>query len=134
MSLSGRPEKPIDWELVDKLLEAGCSGPEISPYFNIHSDTLYRRTEDRYGMNFTTYSAILYEKGNAALRKAQYDKAYGGDNTMMVWLGKNRLKQRENPTELTVSNETVQSFKEIMTQVKSAQEARKSEDTTSIKE
>jgi hypothetical protein len=122
---NGRPEKPIDWELVDKLLIVGCSGTEIAPHFNIHPDTLYKRIEDKYNKSFTTYSAEMFEKGNSVLRQAQYDKAASGDNTMMVWLGKNRLKQRENPTELTVSNETVQTFKEVMAQVKSAQIERK---------
>lgn len=130
----GRTLKPIDWERVDHLLRAGCDGTQICPFFNMHPNTFYDRVAEQYGMSFTEYQTIKRSEGDATILTAQYDKAASGDNTMMVWLGKNRLKQRENPTELTVSNETVQSFKEIMTQVKSAQEARKSEDTTSIKE
>jgi hypothetical protein len=129
-----RPEKPIDWELVDELLVAGCDGNQISPFFNMHPDTFYRRVMEKYGVCFTVLQSIKRAEGDAVLLTAQYKKAAAGDNTMMVWLGKNRLKQKENPTELTLSTETVQSFKEVMSQVKSAQEARKSEETTSIKE
>jgi len=123
----GRAHKPIDWELVDKFLIAGCTGTEIAPHFNMHHQTFLDRVAKEKGMLFTDYAAEMFEKGNSILRNVQFEKALSGDNTMMVWLGKNRLKQRENPTELTVSNETVQSFKDIMNQVKAAQEAKKSE-------
>ncbi len=135
---AGRPEKPIDWEIVDRLLEAGCTATEICPFFNIHADTLCRRIVDEKGMLFTDYAAEMHAKGDANIKATQYMKAIGqstlGDNVQLVWLGKNRLKQRENPTELTVSNETVQSFKNIMDQVSKAQEALKIEETNSIKE
>lgn len=129
---TGRPEKPIDWDIVDKLLEAGCPATEICPHLGVHPDTLYKRVVDEKGMSFTDYSARMYSKGDSNIRATQYLKATGqsisGDNTMLVWLGKNRLKQRENPTELTVSNETVQSFKNIMDQVSKAQDLLKDTD------
>lgn len=132
--LAGRPYKPINWELVDELLEAGCPGSEIAPHFNMHHQTFLDRVVKEKGMLFTEYAAIMFEKGNSHLRKAQHDKAISGDNTMMVWLGKNRLKQRENPTELTISPETVKGFNTLMDQVSKAQEERKSELTNTIKE
>jgi hypothetical protein len=130
----GRTVKPIDWEKVDHMLKAGCDGTQICPFFNMHPNTFYDRVAERYGMTFTEYQTIKRAEGDATLLTAQYDKATNGDNTMMVWLGKNRLKQRENPTELTVSTETMQTFKEVMNQVKEAQEALKSADTSSISE
>lgn len=117
-------EKPIDWELVDKLLMAGCSGTEIAPHFNIHEDTLYNRTSERYGMHYSAYSAKMYEKGNSCLRNVQYDKALAGDNTMMVWLGKNRLKQRDTPIDVTVTQMQIETSKAIMDQLTKAQNDR----------
>lgn len=120
-----RPEKPIDWNKVDHLLMAGCDGTQIAPFFNMHPNTFYNKVQEQYNMGFSDYQTLKRCEGDATILTAQYDKAVAGDNTMMVWLGKNRLKQRENPTELTVSTETVQTFKEIMNQVKCAQQERK---------
>lgn len=53
-----RPEKPIDWDKVDKLLLAGCHGTEIAPHFNMHPDTFYNRMKERYNLGFTEYSTI----------------------------------------------------------------------------
>ena len=97
---SGRPEKPIDWDRVDYLLEVGCNGCQIASEFNIHHDTLYNRIRDRYGMIFSEYSAKMGAKGEKNLLEVQYEKAMTKDNTMMIWLGKQRLKQRENYQEV----------------------------------
>lgn len=91
-----RPEKPIDWEKVDSLLEAGCKASEICPHFNLHVETFYDRVRKQYDMLYTDYAALLQQKGQSCLRLAQYKKALERDNTMLIWLGKQRLGQREN--------------------------------------
>jgi hypothetical protein len=99
----GRPEKPIDWDRVEQLCRAGCSGPEIAPYFDMHFDTLYRKVKSEYGMTFTEYSAFKRAQGDSQLKEKQFLKALEGDNTLLIWLGKCRLKQRDfdNPFEET---------------------------------
>lgn len=92
---NGRPEKPIDWELVDKLLISDCHGTEIAAHFHMHCETFYRRVQERYGMGFTEYSNEKKDFGNSLLRDKQFNKALDGDNTMLIWLGKNRMKQKE---------------------------------------
>lgn len=125
----GRPPKEIDWDLVDELLEAGCSGPEIAPHFNIHPETLYDRVADKYGMLYSHYAEVMASKGESCLRAVQYGKAIGkmdkGDNTMLVWLGKNRLKQKETPNEITVSKDTLDHFSTAMAQMRELQESYK---------
>lgn len=102
----GRPDISIDWKLVCEELEAGSSGPQIADKLGIHSHTLYRRVEEKYEMNFTDFRAIKLSAGDDLLRKAQFDKAIGrskkGDTVLLTFLGKVRLKQRENP-EITSS-------------------------------
>ena len=92
--------KEIDWKKVDDLLLAGCHGTEIAAYIGIHPDTLYLRCKSEQGMVFSAYSQEKKAKGESILRAHQYAKAVGlttkGDNTLLIWLGKNRLKQREN--------------------------------------
>lgn len=108
----GRPEKPIDWEYVDVLLEAGCTGSEIASVFNIHAETFYDRVKDKYGMLYTNYAGIVRQRGDTLLRKAQYEKALDKDNTMLIWLGKHRLDQWEKVEKKeTFSNDDLNDMK-----------------------
>lgn len=92
---AGRPQKPIDWDMVDQLLMAGCSGTEVAANFNIHRDTLYDRVVKEFGISFTEYSAKYEEKGKSLIKLKQFEKALEKDNTLLIWLGKQRLSQRE---------------------------------------
>jgi hypothetical protein len=113
--VAGRPEKPIDWERVDKLLMSGCTGMEIAAQFDMHHSTFYRRVEERYGMIFTNYAGEVKQKGDALLREAQYDKAVNEkDNTMLVWLGKTRLGQKEAKDSDQVLQEAVLKLKNLL--------------------
>jgi hypothetical protein len=91
-----RPVKPIDWKLVDTLLLSGCTGAEIASHFDMHPITFYHRVEQQYGVSFTNYSSEKKQKGESLLRHKQFEVAMKGDKTMLVWLGKNRLGQREH--------------------------------------
>lgn len=99
-----RPLKPIDWDKVDNLLRAGCEGTEIAPHFDLHEDTFYRRCQAEKGVGFTAYRASKRREGDSLLKAKQYEKAMTGDNTLLIWLGKTRLKQTENAF-LSVSEE-----------------------------
>jgi excisionase family DNA binding protein len=43
-------------------------------------------------------------EGKASLRRVEWKSALAGDRTMMIWLGKNELGQRDSPIELTGPN------------------------------
>jgi hypothetical protein len=122
-----RPSKPINWELVDELLLSGCLGTEIAPHFDMHPHTFYDRVELEYGITFTEYSSEKKAKGESILRHTQFKKAIGeidkGDNALLIWLGKQRLQQREL-AEVSVDPATTKAFGEMMNQLKSMQEAR----------
>lgn len=120
-----RPQKQIDWELVDRLLVAGCLGTEIAPHFDMHHDTFYERCEKEKGTSFTAYSQQKRSIGDSVLREVQFEKAKKGDNSLLIWLGKNRLKQSESPTELSISENTHTLFNELMSQIGSLQSTRK---------
>lgn len=98
-SLGGRPQSEIDWKKVDDLLMAGCMGTGIAHYLGIAPCTLYDRCLIDKGIPFSEYSQQKKEKGDEILRAHQYAKALGltdkGDNTLLIFLGKVRLKQRE---------------------------------------
>jgi len=124
-----RPEKQIDWLLVDKLLEGGCQGTEIAPHFDMHPDTFYRRIMEKYGVGFTDYCAEKRRKGESILRMTQYLKAIGetkkGDNTLLIWLGKQRLEQKETFQETQVSEDINDKYLALMNQLASLQSERK---------
>ena len=92
---NGRTEFPLDWSKIAELCIAGCSGREIAGYFGINPDTIYERCKKDLDMTFTHFSAQYQAKGETLLRAKQFDKAIKGDNTLLIWLGKNRLKQME---------------------------------------
>ena len=104
---TGRPKAKLDWEKIDELLVAGCSGAEIASFFGLNKATIYDRCLTDKGIPFSEYSQRKYEKGDSLIRKAQFNKALDGDNTMLVWLGKNRLKQRDKQPEEIDNNITI---------------------------
>jgi len=70
---AGRPEKPIDWELVDKLILRQNNGTEIASHFNIHRETFYTRVQEKFGVDVTEYAGTIYSKGRSTLRSRQWD-------------------------------------------------------------
>lgn len=105
---AGHPSVPIDMAKVDELIMSGCLGTEVAAYFGVHPTTLYKRIEDNFNMNFSSYLAEKRSKGDSILKAHQYAKAIGltdkGDNTLLVWLGKTRLGQREVTETISKSN------------------------------
>ena len=90
-----RPKANIDWDKVDKYLQYQCDGTGIAGLFGIHPDTLYKACEEKYKMGFSAYSAIKKSEGKELLRAKQFAVAMEGDKTMLVWLGKQYLEQKD---------------------------------------
>lgn len=82
-----RPLKPIDEDKLRDLLAVNMPVKRIAQYFNVTSETLY----NRYG-DLIIESNVEYE---AQLRKAQLRTALDGNPTMLIWLGKQYLGQRD---------------------------------------
>ena len=89
----GRPQIPIDWNVVDGLLEAHVAGPGIADRLGCHPDTLYDRCIVEKGVNFTAYSVRKREGGKAKLAERQLKSAMQGNSTMLKILGEEWLGQ-----------------------------------------
>lgn len=67
----------------------------MAEYFGVSIDTIRRRMHDEQS-DFCR----AYKKGNGMglmrLREAQLQKALSGDSTMLIWLGKQLLGQRDS--------------------------------------
>lgn len=88
-----RRKKPIKKDEVDKnlirrLARIDCTLEEIAGVIGCSTEFLS-----------DSYSDIIRAermRGNASLRRTQYRKALAGNDKMLIWLGKNRLGQRDS--------------------------------------
>lgn len=92
---NGRPKINIDWNEVAKYLEAGSPGTAIASMNGISATTLYERCLQEHGVGFQEFSRQKKAKGNERLRAKQYHEAMRGDRGMLIWLGKQRLSQKD---------------------------------------
>lgn len=121
-----KPRKPIDWKLVDELLEAGCTAKEIAANFDLYHTTLYDRVKEKYGICYTEYASQLKSRGYSKIRLSQFEKALNnsslGNVQMLIWLGKNLLGQKDSISqENSVSEQTLSQFQSLMNQISSLQ-------------
>jgi hypothetical protein len=82
-----RPKKLIDPEQVATLARIDCTMIEIAAVVKCSVDTLERR--------FADVIKAAREEGNSSLRRRQHELAMDGNPTMLIWLGKQRLGQKE---------------------------------------
>lgn len=90
-----RPQKPIDWGVVDNFLIAGCYGTEIAGFFSMHCDTFYDRVKLEKGIGFTDYMSEKRNHGKSILRAKQFEKAMKGSDKMLIHCGKHLLDQHD---------------------------------------
>jgi hypothetical protein len=89
----GAPRKPIDLDIVRRAASIGCTNGEIGALLNMCERTFYYHLEQDEGLQSIVDQAR--ETGRATLRRVQWQRAMAGDGTMLVWLGKNMLGQRD---------------------------------------
>ena len=93
--MAGRPAALIDWKIVDRLLQAGCTGTQIAARVGIHANTLYEACKEAHKCNFSEYSHQKKEHGETLLHEQQFALAMQGNLGMLIWLGKQRLGQKD---------------------------------------
>lgn len=91
----GRNKANIDWNKVDRYLQAQCDATGIAGLMGICRDTLYNRCKEDNNIDFSTYSQQKKSEGRELLRGKQFETAMKGDKTMLVWLGKQYLGQKD---------------------------------------
>lgn len=114
-----RPKKEINWDIVEKRMEAGNSAIVICKKFNIDTDTFYRRFKEEYGCSFGDYTAIYRQCGKEDIAYTQHMKALSGNVQMLIWLGKVDLGQKDpDPVPLKPPNQTEIDKDHIIMQLK----------------
>lgn len=117
-----RPKANIDWKKVDNLLKAQCDGVGIAGILGIHPNTLYLAVESEFKISFSEYSAQKKSEGKELLRAKQFESAMSGDKTMLVWLGKQYLEQRDKSDNNNNNTETAKIIVETNEQAKELDE------------
>ncbi len=92
---AGRPKAFINWEEVSRHMEAGSTGVDIAAIYGITPKNLYERSLKEHNVNFQELSRQKRAKGNERLRAKQYYEAMQGNVPLLIWLGKQRLGQRD---------------------------------------
>ena len=91
----GRPRKEVDWKQFDQLCAIQCTEEEIAAWFDMNLDTLNTRCKEEHGATFSDVYGQKRQAGKSSLRRKQYKAAMEGNPTMLIWLGKQYLKQKD---------------------------------------
>ena len=88
-----RPQLKVSVEEIEKLGQIGATQGEIAAFFGVSVATIERRMQKpEYREAFDRGFANL----KLSLRRTQVKQADNGNTTMLIWLGKNLLGQRDN--------------------------------------
>ena len=102
VNVGGRPKKAVSPTTVYRLAKLGLTIGEIAGFFGVSLATMNRRLKEpefRYA----------YTKGKSnvqiSVRRSQYKLAMTGNVRMQIWLGKQYLGQKDNPTPKPLDDE-----------------------------
>ena len=101
-----RPRKELDdmefngWDQLEVLAVWG-SAEFCSQKLGISPDSLDRRLRERFGHGFAEYKQKIQEPLRINLMKKQYDVAMSGNTALLIWLGKQYLKQSDKVHQTT---------------------------------
>lgn len=93
-----RPPKAqlaIDAKVLDDLLQFFPSRKETADWFHVSESSLERFIKKHHDCSFEALRDKRFVKTKIAIKRAQIKKALSGDNTMLIWCGKQYLGQRE---------------------------------------
>jgi hypothetical protein len=108
MAKTGRPPKEIDYKLLRESCKLQCTGEECAALQGMNYCTLNNHLKDEKDMSFPEYFELHRAEGLKSLRRRQYDKAIkDGNSRMLIWLGKQYLRQTDRAkVEQTVEEKT----------------------------
>ena len=87
--------KNVDWDQFDKLCAIMATLSDIAGFFDCSEDTIERAVKRVKKCGFADYIKRKSAKGVVSLRRKQYEIAMTGNPTMLIWLGKQYLGQRD---------------------------------------
>lgn len=95
---AGRPKKPLNYELADELARIFCTQEEIASILGVSRRTLQR--DEKF---MEIYNRGI-DEGKSSLRRQQWKAAQKGNTSMLIWLGKQYLGQRDKLENEDITN------------------------------
>lgn len=89
----GRPPTTIDYETIEKLAMMQATLDEIASFIGFSREGLRKRRA--WDEELVAALEKGQDKGKISLRRLQWEQAQQGDRTMLIWLGKQILGQRD---------------------------------------
>lgn len=97
--MAGRPQKQINWDIVELYIKAGCTQKKICEYLGVCKDTLCLKVKEKYNVEYSSFSSGLRSEGEMLLEAAIWQKALNrkspGDGQVLIWLSKVKLGYKE---------------------------------------
>jgi hypothetical protein len=90
----GAPRKPIDMDVMRRAAALCCTAGEIAALLGIGRRTFYGAMKRDPELKTALDQARAH--GCATLRRLQWQRAMGGSDTMLIWLGKQLLGQTDH--------------------------------------
>jgi len=91
----GRPKSVFNWKEFDYLCSIGCTLEEMAGFFQLSKCELQRKVKQEYSESFSEYYEKKSQGIKIGLRRRQIQAAMDGSDTMLKFLGKNILGQKE---------------------------------------
>ena len=92
---AGRKKVELDMEALKKACMVGCTQEDCANILQVSVRTIERRLKDDGWNNFDEFFKSHFDLTKQSLRHWQIQAARGGNVTMMIWLGKQFLSQRD---------------------------------------
>lgn len=91
----GRPPTVINWNVFAALCEIQCTLKEIAAALKCSEETVERAVKREFKVPFAYFYDQKRAGGFISLRRAQWNRAIGGSDTMLIWMGKQHLGQKD---------------------------------------
>jgi hypothetical protein len=89
----GAPRKVIDLDVARRAASLGCSSDEIATLLGIGRRTFFDHLKEDEDLKNAIDAGR--DQGRTTLRRLQWQRAQTGSDTMLIWLGKQLLGQRD---------------------------------------
>ena len=91
----GRPRKEINFETLKGCCTVGCTAEECAGILGVTTQTIDNRLKEMGEGGFFDFHKKHFDPTKQSLRRAQLKQAMDGNTTMLIWLGKQQLGQRD---------------------------------------
>ena len=122
--LNGRPQREYDQKTFEGLCSVWCTWEEIENILKTDRKTLDKWCKRTYGESFSEVYKTFSDGGKASLRRNQLQLSKK-NAAMAIWLGKQKLGQRDIPKELEEFNGKLADLLETLGKVETKDDFRK---------